>query len=232
MTSYYEADGLGSVSSLSNSAGALANTYTYDSFGKLTASTGTLVNPFQYTGREFDSETGAYYYRARYYDQNVGRFLNEDPFRFGGGIDFYSYVRNSPPSLKDPYGLEPQGCTDCRGKPTQGLAAGKSCCGNETPTTPNPSQNPYPPNYFYLNVQADYMYHYGGTNPWGNIVRACLVCVYSHGVDAGAAHSFSYANASNRTSAWDTAWGYTVAIDAAMTYINQQGGVGGPLPYK
>lgn len=51
-TSYYEQDGLGSVSSLSNSAALLANTYAYDSFGKLTASTGTLVNPFQYTGRD------------------------------------------------------------------------------------------------------------------------------------------------------------------------------------
>ena len=46
-TSYYEQDGLGSVSSLSNSAGALANTYTYDSYGKLTASSGTLANPFR-----------------------------------------------------------------------------------------------------------------------------------------------------------------------------------------
>ncbi len=51
-TGYYDQDGLGSVSSLSNSAGALANTYTYDSYGRLTASTGTLPNPFQYTGRE------------------------------------------------------------------------------------------------------------------------------------------------------------------------------------
>jgi hypothetical protein len=46
-TSYYEQDGISAVSSLSNSAGALANTYAYDSFGKLTASTGSLVNPFQ-----------------------------------------------------------------------------------------------------------------------------------------------------------------------------------------
>jgi hypothetical protein len=45
-TSYYEADGLGSVSTLSNSAGALAQTFTYDSFGKTTAN-GSLVNPFQ-----------------------------------------------------------------------------------------------------------------------------------------------------------------------------------------
>src|ERR1700678_3171970 len=52
-TSYYEQDGLGSVTSLSNSAASLANTYTYDSFGKLTASTGTISNPFQYAGAEF-----------------------------------------------------------------------------------------------------------------------------------------------------------------------------------
>ena len=56
-TSYYEQDGLGSITSLSNAAGAVAETYTYDSYGKSTASTGTLTNPFQYTGREFDSET-------------------------------------------------------------------------------------------------------------------------------------------------------------------------------
>jgi len=88
-TDYFERDGLGSVTSLSNSAGALANTYTFDSFGKLTASTGTLTNRFQYAGREFDSETGLYYNRARYYDRNVGRFISEDPTEFRGGIDFY-----------------------------------------------------------------------------------------------------------------------------------------------
>jgi RHS repeat-associated protein len=74
---YYEQDGLGSVSSLSNSAGTLAKTYTYDGYGRLTASTGTLTNPFQYTGREFDPETGIYEYRSRYYDAAVGRFLSE-----------------------------------------------------------------------------------------------------------------------------------------------------------
>jgi len=84
-TSYYQADGLGSVTSLSSSAGSLANTYTYDSFGKLIASTGAVTNPFQFTGREFDLENGIYEYRARYYDQNAGRFINEDPIGFKGG---------------------------------------------------------------------------------------------------------------------------------------------------
>src|SRR5208282_5921469 len=68
--SFYQADGLGSVTSLSNGAGLLAQTYTYDSFGS-TSSTGSMVNPFQYTGREYDPETGVYYYRARYYDPNA-----------------------------------------------------------------------------------------------------------------------------------------------------------------
>jgi RHS repeat-associated protein len=108
-TSYYHADGLGSVTSLSTSAGALANTYTYDSFGNLTASTGSLTNRFQYTSREFDPETGVYYYRARYYDPNVGRFVSEDPIGFGGGSDFYVYVRNSPVYLSDPFGLDALG---------------------------------------------------------------------------------------------------------------------------
>jgi RHS repeat-associated protein len=104
-TSYYDQDGLGSVTSLSNSAGALANTYTYDSFGKLTASTGTLTDPFQFTGREFDSETGLRFYRLRYFDPNIGRFLSEDPIGFDGGINFYRYVQNNPSLLIDPFGL-------------------------------------------------------------------------------------------------------------------------------
>jgi RHS repeat-associated protein len=104
-TSYYQADGLGSVTSLSNSSGALANTYTYDSFGMLTASTGTITNPYRYTGREVDSETGLDYYRARYYDPNSGRFISEDPISFGGGANFYEYVRNNPAKLIDPSGL-------------------------------------------------------------------------------------------------------------------------------
>ena len=103
--SYYQRDGLDSVSSLSNSTGALANTYTYDSFGNLTASTGTLRNYLEYTGREFDTETGIYYYRARYYDPTTGRFLSEDPLGVRDNLDMYVYVRNNPASYSDPFGL-------------------------------------------------------------------------------------------------------------------------------
>ncbi len=106
-TSYYEQDGINAVSSLSNSAGALANTYTYDSFGKLTASTGTVVNPFRYTSRELDPETGLFNFRARYYDPSLGRFVSEDPIGFHAGVNFYDYVLNRPTVFLDPAGLGP-----------------------------------------------------------------------------------------------------------------------------
>jgi len=218
-TNYYQQDALNSITSLSNISAALSNTYTYDSYGMLAASTGTFANPFQYTGREFDQETGVYYYRARYYDPTMGRFTSEDPFRFTGGIDFYQYASNSPILLNDPMGLEPQGCTDCKGKPIQGLQAGKACCSNETPAPPTPGATPYPPNYFYLGVRANYMYQYGGTNAWGNAVRTCLMCMYRHGVDADSAHRFCYHNGSTRTTAWQTGWGYTVAFYEGGTYL-------------
>lgn len=104
-TSYYEADGLGSITSLSNGAGSLAQTYTFDSFGKQTASSGSLVNPFQYTGRESDPETGLYYYRARYYDPFVGRFIGEDEIGNDDSANLYRYVGNSPADFKDPTGF-------------------------------------------------------------------------------------------------------------------------------
>jgi len=118
-TSYYHADGLGSISSLSNAAGSIANTYTYDSFGKLTDSTGSLVNSFQYTARESDAETGLYYYRARYYDQVSGRFFSEDPVRFRSDeTNLYPYVGNDPVRKIDPGGLT---------KRCWGLCGGKCC---------------------------------------------------------------------------------------------------------
>ena len=107
-TDYYEADGLGSVTSLTASNGSVAQSYTYDSFGNIVNSTGSLTNFFRYTAREFDTETNLYFYRARYYDPNAGRFLSEDPIGFGGGVNFYSYVLNGPTQLTDPMSLSAQ----------------------------------------------------------------------------------------------------------------------------
>jgi len=107
-TSYYEQDGLGSVTSLTNAAGTLAQSYAYDSFGNTTNSSGSLTNFFRYTGREFDTETSLYFYRARYDDPSVGRFISEDPFKeVVRGLNFYAYVRNDPVGYTDPSGRSP-----------------------------------------------------------------------------------------------------------------------------
>jgi RHS repeat-associated protein len=104
---YYHQDGLGSVMSLTDTAGSIAAAYSYSSFGNSTQDTGALDQPYRYTGREWDSETGLYFYRARYYDPTIGRFISEDPIGFkGSGTDFYAYVRNNPTNLIDSLGLK------------------------------------------------------------------------------------------------------------------------------
>jgi RHS repeat-associated protein len=105
MINYYNADGLGSVTSLTSGVGVASETYTYDSFGNLTTSAGSLINPFHYTGREFDTETGLYFYRARYVSSQTGRFMSEDPLRFSSGdSNFYDYVAQNPINHTDPSG--------------------------------------------------------------------------------------------------------------------------------
>ena len=97
-------DALNSTIGLTNSSGALVEQYTYDPYGNTTASSSAFNNTFQYTGRENDG-TGLYFYRARYYAPEQGRFISEDPMGFAGGENFYAYVSGNPLSYTDPYGM-------------------------------------------------------------------------------------------------------------------------------
>ena len=72
---YYHADGLGSITEITDESGAIVRAYAYDAFGRIIAETGTIENPYAYTGREFDAESGLYFYRARYYNAEMGRFI-------------------------------------------------------------------------------------------------------------------------------------------------------------
>jgi len=90
---------------LADSAGAIQTEYTYEPFGRTTATGVSNTNPFQYTGRENDG-TGLYYYRSRYYHAALQRFIAEDPIEFhGGDINLYGYVINNPTRYVDPFGL-------------------------------------------------------------------------------------------------------------------------------
>ena len=59
-------------------------------------------NSYTYTVREWDRETGLYYYRARYYYARDGRFISKDPLGFYGGINIFALVENNPINSKDP----------------------------------------------------------------------------------------------------------------------------------
>ena len=102
-------DNQGSVRDVVDDSGEVVNHIVYDGFGGVVSETDSTVEfRFGYTGRELDEETGWYYYRARYYNPQVGRFVNEDPIGFAGGdVNLYGYVGNSPTNFTDPSGLLP-----------------------------------------------------------------------------------------------------------------------------
>jgi len=99
-------DPLRSVLGVSGHAGSVLETKRYRAFGDELSSAGSSANDLLYTGRQLETESGLYYYRARYYDPEIGRFLSEDPLGFEAGVNFYAYVENNPINANDPFGLE------------------------------------------------------------------------------------------------------------------------------
>jgi len=97
-------DQLGSVIRQITAAGTTQNTTSYSPYGEATTSGDDQGNSTEYTGREND-DTGLYFYRARYYDPEVKRFVSEDPIGLAGGINIYAYVLGNPLSYTDPDGL-------------------------------------------------------------------------------------------------------------------------------
>ena len=132
--SYYHQDVLGNVVMLTDSTGSAVESYSYDVWGKVSARnasgatvTSTPKSRFLFTGREYDAESGLYDYRARAYSPELGRFLQMDPNKFGGGdANIFRYVGNDPITWRDPLGLQDAG--DASGGilqiPIDGIAIG------------------------------------------------------------------------------------------------------------
>ncbi len=122
----YQYDGLGSVVNLTDASGVKVASYNYKAFGDMRSQSGAVSNAWLFTGRQFDSESGLYNYRNRYYAPAIGRFITQDPsLRFGARpvipylllthlndprqLHSYLYCINSPVNWVDPFGLNPWG---------------------------------------------------------------------------------------------------------------------------
>ncbi len=103
----YLTDALGSVIAQTQDNQSTLAGYSYSPYGQTQSTGNTEGDSVQYTGRENDNN-GLYYYRARYYDPVLKRFLSEDPIGLAGGsLSFYAYVNGNPVSLTDALGLSP-----------------------------------------------------------------------------------------------------------------------------
>jgi len=104
---YYFRDGLGSIREMTDSGGTVQNSYNYGAWGEVRNQTSVTPNIYGYTGREF-SEDGLYFYRARYLEPSLGRFISEDSvmnIEKPLTIHKFLYGINSPLKFKDPFGL-------------------------------------------------------------------------------------------------------------------------------
>ncbi len=102
---HFLTDALGSTLALTDPTGSVLTQYSYEPFGNTTLTGPATTNSFAYTGRELDA-TGLYFYRARYYNPTLQRFISGDPLDFSGGdANLYAYVRSDPTDRIDPFGL-------------------------------------------------------------------------------------------------------------------------------
>ncbi len=110
---YFHSDALGSIIDITDNTGSLVEHYEYDVFGSFKIfsmsheprAMSLIGNSFYFTGREWDSEINLYYYRARFYDPKLGKFLQTDPMGYAAGINLYLYCQNNVINLIDPLGL-------------------------------------------------------------------------------------------------------------------------------
>jgi len=113
---YYHFNSQGSVTAVTNQSGAIVECYAYTAYGVplilapdgvTPRTTSAIGNPWTFTGRRFDVEAGVHYYRGRYYDPQLGRFLSRDALDWAaGGAGAYEYVGGNPAVYNDPLGTQ------------------------------------------------------------------------------------------------------------------------------
>ena len=105
---FYHYDSLGSTTLVTDAQGQVVYQTAYTPYGATATQTGSPKPAHQFTGQRLDTGTGLYYYKARYYDPQLGRFTQPDPFVQNPAdpqtLNRYAYVRNNPTNLVDPSG--------------------------------------------------------------------------------------------------------------------------------
>lgn len=112
-TTYYAVkDHQNSVIAMVNASGSVVESYEYDAYGNTKIfnasstelTTSAIGNRYMFQGREYDSATGLYYFRARWYDPDTGRWLSKDPIGIEGGLNQYEFCSSNPVNVVDPHG--------------------------------------------------------------------------------------------------------------------------------
>ena len=106
---YYHLDEQNSTAYITGSSGEIENQYGYDAFGVLQNSREELHNRILYTGQQYDQTSGQYYLQARFYNPVLGRFVQEDEYRWDG-LNLYAYCKNNPVVYYDPSGYGEEKC--------------------------------------------------------------------------------------------------------------------------
>ena len=104
-TAFYFYNGHGDVVSLLDETGNMIASYYYDTFGNPVDTNDSIGNPYRYSGYQYDTETGLYYLKSRYYDSSIARFISEDAYRGSKedplSLNLYTYCHNEPIMYKD-----------------------------------------------------------------------------------------------------------------------------------
>ena len=183
-TEYFYVKNLqGDILKVITATGTEAAAYTYDAWGKLLTSSGDMadVNPLRYRGYYYDTETGLYYLKSRYYDPEVDRFINPDAYASTGqgilGTNMFTYCRNNPVNLSDPTGTSAAAIISLA---LLAIATALSGCGSQ------PRENGFIPFGRDSSVHCyDYMLNYIGYPISGELHDPGYITSHRHGAEIG-----------------------------------------------
>jgi RHS repeat-associated protein len=249
---YAMQDGNYNVTALADTAGAVFERYLYFAYGNRTVldsgftldadNVSDVGNPYTYIGRQFDPESGLYYYRARFYHSQLGRFCGRDPVEFEGSRwNLYAYVNGSAPNALDPYGeqeyfdrrlshLSDEGYfDDARPEPEPNVPVANNTnsvdfddtnCGNAEPKSDTSNCSVHD-GYAIYRANAGCICRCAGDSPWDNQVRGCLECAQIAGVDPHEAHERCYELADLAHGAWDGFWARADIACRCLSYCRR-----------